>query len=152
MLKQHKRLDELSSGQRDTIEMIASGLTSIAIIAENYLEFLDNTVVFVDPEMSHEARLADPNLKGSALEEKPLLGNNIPNPFNNTTMIDYYLPRESEGIIVISDVFGKQIELFKVKSNSNEVLFRKGDLSSGIYFYKLVVDGKPIATKKMIIF
>jgi len=40
------------------------------------------------------------------------LGNNIPNPFKNTTLIPYFVPTGSRGIMTITDINGKPVQTY----------------------------------------
>ena len=82
-----------------------------------------------------------------------LLGQNYPNPFNPTTTIQYSIPKESFVTIKVYNILGKEIATLvdERKAIGNySVIFNSNDLSSGIYFYKLI-SGTYSATKKMII-
>ena len=63
-----------------------------------------------------------------------------PNPFNPSTKIKYYLPEEAFVKLKVYNLLGKEI-LTVVEKNQQtgfyEYTFNAGDLSSGIYFYKL---------------
>ena len=88
------------------------------------------------------------------------LNQNYPNPFNPTTKIKYTIPSVtlsgSEGSLTtlkVYDVLGNQVAVLvneKQPAGSYEIEFDASNLSSGIYFYKLV-SGSFIDTKKMIL-
>jgi hypothetical protein len=88
------------------------------------------------------------------------LGQNYPNPFNPTTKIKYTIPSvtlsEVEGSLTtlkVYDVLGNEAAILvnEVQAAGNyEVKFDASNLSSGIYFYKLV-SGSFVETKKMIL-
>ncbi|GAA4276688.1 T9SS type A sorting domain-containing protein [Aquimarina mytili] len=83
----------------------------------------------------------------------PILYQNIPNPFNGTAIIKYYLP---EGItnasIVFSDMVGKVFSTIALKQTGDGELYINSDgLSSGTYFYTLYAGSRKIDTKKMVI-
>lgn len=83
----------------------------------------------------------------------PILYQNIPNPFNGTSTIKYYLP---EGItnatVVFSDMTGKVFSTVGLKETGDGELHINSDgLSSGTYFYTLYVGSQRIDTKKMVI-
>ena len=83
-----------------------------------------------------------------------LLFQNFPNPFNPSTEIEYSLPISGDVRLTVYDVLGNEIgKLVDDSKNSgtHSVAFNAHNLSSGIYFYELVVDGKLISTKKMIL-
>ncbi len=80
------------------------------------------------------------------------LSQNFPNPFNPATNISYSLPKDCFVSIKIYDVLGKEIKLLVnefQKANIYYINFNATDLSSGIYFYKMVVD-EYTDTKKML--
>jgi hypothetical protein len=49
------------------------------------------------------------------------------------------------------DFDGKTIKEFKLLTEKGEVTFNSGNLTSGIYFYGLFIEGKPLEIKKMIV-
>lgn len=82
----------------------------------------------------------------SSVEERTILPleynlyQNYPNPFNPTTTIKYQLPKPGIVNIKIYDTLGKEVAILvnEEKSAGNyTVEFNAGDLSSGIYIYKL---------------
>ncbi len=83
----------------------------------------------------------------------PILYQNIPNPFNSTSTIKYYLP---EGItnasIVFSDMAGRVFSTVSLKETGDGELNVNSDgLASGTYFYTLYVGSRKTDTKKMVI-
>jgi len=80
------------------------------------------------------------------------LRQNYPNPFNPSTEINYSL--KSEGMVTLS-VFNTKGELVSSLVNgmktagNHSVNFNGEGLNSGIYFYKLSVDSKPVQSRKM---
>ena len=81
------------------------------------------------------------------------LNQNYPNPFNPTTVINYNLPKSGFVSLKIYDILGKEINTLVNQEQSfgtHEVNFDAGLLTSGVYFYQLVL-GKLIETKKMIL-
>lgn len=80
---------------------------------------------------------------------------NYPNPFNPSTIINYQVSQNNSLIeLTMYDLTGRAVkELVSQKQNIGvyQVNFNAENLSSGIYFYKLTVNGKIIDTKKMIL-
>jgi hypothetical protein len=78
---------------------------------------------------------------------------NFPNPFNPTTNIEFSLPEKSMVKLKVFDITGKLITEL-VNENLSAGKFRYdfygGDLSSGLYFYKLETE-KFSQTKRMIL-
>ena len=78
---------------------------------------------------------------------------NYPNPFNPTTMITYSIPKTSLTKLIIYDILGREIVKLvnEVKTPGNyQVQFIATNLSSGVYFYRLVA-GDFVDTKKMLL-
>jgi hypothetical protein len=82
-----------------------------------------------------------------------LLSQNYPNPFNPSTTIKFQIKDSRFVILKIYDMLGKEIETLVNKNlNAGEYLvtFDGSKFSSGIYFYKLEMDGFA-ETKKMVL-
>jgi hypothetical protein len=80
---------------------------------------------------------------------------NIPNPFDHTTIINYTLPQSRNGgtsaQIVITDNSGKTLKQINISGvGKGSVSVDASTLAQGAYNYSLIVDGKLIATKQMI--
>ncbi|HOJ36921.1 MAG TPA: alpha-amylase family glycosyl hydrolase [Ignavibacteriales bacterium] len=81
------------------------------------------------------------------------LEQNYPNPFNPTTRISFSLPFSTNVKLTVYDVTGREIKtLLEGYKNSGTytVDFDASDLTSGVYFYKLITPNYN-ATKKMIL-
>ena len=78
------------------------------------------------------------------------LSQNIPNPFSNSTIINYSLPQHySSAKIIITDKNGNALKTISLSNNKGFVNVDAVTLSSGAYQYSLYVDGKLVATKQM---
>ncbi|HRI45673.1 MAG TPA: two-component regulator propeller domain-containing protein [Ignavibacteriaceae bacterium] len=78
---------------------------------------------------------------------------NYPNPFNNSTRISFDLPQSAEVLLSIFDALGRKVFSFGKKQYSagmHTVEFEADKLSSGIYFYTLVVNNF-VKTQKMVL-
>jgi len=63
-----------------------------------------------------------------------------PNPFNPVTIIEYNLAKVTDVKLVIYNSLGKEVASFnypKQQAGKHAALFNAGNLSSGVYFYKL---------------
>ncbi|NWF89532.1 MAG: carboxypeptidase regulatory-like domain-containing protein [Ignavibacteriaceae bacterium] len=86
------------------------------------------------------------------------LNQNYPNPFNPETKITYYLPSkfESKNWVVqlkVFDLLGSEVAVLVNEEKTSgfyEINFNANNLSSGVYFYRLIAD-QYVATQKMII-
>jgi hypothetical protein len=80
------------------------------------------------------------------------LEQNIPNPFTNTTNIGYALNQKfTSAQIVITDKSGSTIKAINLPAGKGNITVDASTLSSGAYQYSLVVDGRMIDTKQMIL-
>ena len=73
-----------------------------------------------------------------------MLSQNYPNPFNPVTKINFAIPKSGLVTIKIYDLLGKEVQTLvnEVKNaGSYSVDFNGSELSSGIYFYKINVNG-----------
>lgn len=93
------------------------------------------------------------NMISSAAPGSYNLYQNYPNPFNPTTKIKFDLPNSGNISLKVYNQLGKEINIlsngFK-NAGTYEINFDASDLSSGIYFYKLITEGTSI-TKKMLL-
>jgi len=81
------------------------------------------------------------------------LEQNIPNPFSNTTTINYYLPvNKGSAYINFYSSAGAVLKSVKLTAGGKGTInVKANELPSGTYQYALVVDGKIIDTKPMVI-
>ncbi len=80
------------------------------------------------------------------------LGDNIPNPHDGTTVIPYYVPTGvGRAELVIEDAAGRRVLEFVLgeRGVSGQVVVRMEQLSSGRYEYRLLLDGRVVASKAM---
>jgi len=79
---------------------------------------------------------------------------NYPNPFNAQTTISYQLPEASRVSIDIYDNLGRKIKTLvdnrSFSAGEHQVTWDASENSSGIYFYRLEVDGRS-GTHKMLL-
>jgi len=81
------------------------------------------------------------------------LSQNYPNPFNPSTTIRFQVTGNSEVVIKVYDVQGREVQTLvneKLQPGVYETSFDGSRLTSGVYFYKLIADGFT-ETKKMLL-
>lgn len=84
-------------------------------------------------------------------DKESFLGQNTPNPFGDKTVIAYALPTEfSSAKMVVTSVNGSVVKEVAL-NNSGSVEINNENFTSGVFNYSLVVDGKIVETKKMVI-
>ncbi|MBN1634553.1 MAG: choice-of-anchor J domain-containing protein [Ignavibacteria bacterium] len=82
-----------------------------------------------------------------------MLNQNYPNPFNPVTKISFAIPKSGLVTLKVYDVIGREVaSLVNAQKNAGSYIvdFDASNLSSGIYFYRLDVNGF-VDTKKMMV-
>ena len=94
------------------------------------------------------------NQLSSEIPQKFSLHQNYPNPFNPVSLIKYDVLKSSRIKIEVYDLLGRKVSELVNENQSPgtyETSFNASNLSSGMYFYSLFVDGAKIDSKKMIL-
>ncbi len=108
---------------------------------------LDELEAIVQNLLVHKEEADTPVL----LNEQPALGQNAPNPTKGETTISYRLPGGvGKAEIRISNPAGQVIRTIAVSKSGDLMLITDG-LPAGVYPYALVVEGKVVETKTMVI-
>jgi hypothetical protein len=86
-------------------------------------------------------------------ETQAQLDQNNPNPFNRETKIGCFIPESSgASVLYIYNMNGTQLQQYPVNGKGKQtVTIRGNSLEPGMYLYTLVVDGKEVDTKRMIL-
>lgn len=86
------------------------------------------------------------------IPEKMGLLQNYPNPFNPVTKLGFGISAPGNVVLKIYNSLGKEVaELINESKDAGyyEAKFDGSNQSSGMYFYRLIVDGKIVDTKRM---
>jgi Secretion system C-terminal sorting domain len=78
---------------------------------------------------------------------------NYPNPFNPGTVISYLLPENGFVTLKVYDMIGREVKTLvndRQTAGTHSVKFNAGNLSSGVYFYRLQA-GNYVNTKKLML-
>lgn len=78
---------------------------------------------------------------------------NTPNPFNETTIIKYFLPENTiNAYIYILDLQGAMLMSYKLTQNGfGQISINASELNAGMYLYSLVIDNNIVETKRMML-
>ena len=91
---------------------------------------------------------------GDATSFPPMatLAQNTPNPFSERTTIRFTLPENAQNaFIYIFDMSGKMQKQIPVTSDMQSITIEGYELRAGMYIYSLVIGGKEMDTKRMIL-
>lgn len=95
-------------------------------------------------------------LNGEALEENRIfvLDQNYPNPFNVQTRIEYALTGSSDVLLEIYNTSGRLVATLQDGEQSEgryEYDFNAGQFASGVYLYRIIVDGRADIKKLLLV-
>ena len=75
-----------------------------------------------------------------------------PNPASDNVTIEYAYTGSSNAVnLVIKNLVGATLYTKKLDVNGNKVKVDVSEYSSGIYFYSIEADGRPLVTKKLLV-
>jgi len=88
--------------------------------------------------------------------EKPIafqgsLSSGYPNPANENVTFHYMAPTGLQGNLMIRNLVGSAVKDVMLPSSDGKITIPTADLPGGIYFCSLMVDGKVLATKKLMV-
>ncbi len=74
-----------------------------------------------------------------------------PNPANTNVSMTYSLPAGMNGTVILRNILGAEIRHEVLQGSSGKLTLSVSDLSDGIYFYSLLVNGESSSTGKLIV-
>lgn len=99
----------------------------------------------------HETSSRNPELLNEIGEA--FLEQNQPNPFNENTIINFYLESAvRQAVLHIYDMQGRRIRTLDISDRNNgTIVISANELHPGVYYYSLIADGRRIDTRQMIL-
>ncbi|MBD3368511.1 MAG: T9SS type A sorting domain-containing protein [Candidatus Eisenbacteria bacterium] len=97
---------------------------------------------------------------GGAVDGRPALRGNYPNPFNPVTLIQYELPRPSNVTLTVFDLSGREVRTLEAGAalpagrhttawDGRDDAGR--DVASGVYYYRLAVGGETFSNSMVLL-
>lgn len=77
---------------------------------------------------------------GNGIPAKFMLRQNYPNPFNPVTNIEFSVPHSGNVKLAVYDILGREVSILadqKLNPGNYSYRFEAGNLSSGVYFYRI---------------
>ncbi len=88
----------------------------------------------------------------SSVEKSYTELSNSPNPFSDKTVIKIPdIGTYKSGELLVANSKGQKILTIPIRKDQHEVSLKKENLNPGVYFYSLIINGKIVGTRKMII-
>lgn len=136
------------------VSMSSSGAsTQVFDVDAQRLESRNGDMLYADVSVARFLGDADNLPPGFSLPFQISLGNNYPNPFNAQTIIPFEIEQTSDVRLEVFDVLGRRVATL-VNDNRTagryEIPFSASGLASGVYLYRLMVDGR-VFTEKMLL-
>jgi hypothetical protein len=131
--------------------ILASNGASAVVAAADTLQ-PDNGVIQVVNVSRTDPLLTDVPLSES-VPTRFVLDQNYPNPFNPTTVVSFQLSAASEVRLVVYDLLGREVRRLvdeRKPAGKYKVGFDAGNLSSGVYLYRLTA-GLFVDTRRMVL-
>lgn len=121
---------------------LQKGQTKVQWVFWDEADVANSVSVFVDyntfPAGSEE--LAESRLNGA-----------YPNPASSLVNIKYNLLPGNDGYIILRNILGAEVAKAPISSGSGKVTFSVDNLSEGVYFYTLLLNGKATSTGKVVV-
>jgi hypothetical protein len=86
-----------------------------------------------------------------SIAQQATLSNFYPNPAISDASCSYSVPAGIQGTIVVRDILGAAVQTHILSSASGKVTINTANLNDGIYFCSLLVNGKNIQSRKLIV-
>jgi hypothetical protein len=137
------------------VQELSSKNDSLTAVVAQLQDSLNNVVAQMNDRLSKiEQTLGIGNNRQNAPAvelSSAKLFQNIPNPFNQSTQINFYVPYSAgSAVLQVTDMTGVIIKSVAINSKGNgQLTLATNQLASGTYAYTLIVDGNLIDTKIM---
>lgn len=110
----------------------------------------DNTTTVAEARsgVEQEIRLDDRMYSN----ERITVSNVYPNPASEFAQVDYQITGSvGEAKMILLNVLGSPIAEYEMSPNDHKIHLSTRELASGYYFYQLSLEGKKVATKKLLV-
>ncbi|WP_210514765.1 hypothetical protein [Hymenobacter terricola] len=117
--------------------------------APNYV----NGTACVGISLNGLQRTAVPTTGSPATADAPQLEQNAPNPTQGTASIAYHVPKgaQTASLLVRRGLDGRLMTSLPVGVAASHCEMKLAGYPAGTYFYTLVVDGLPVATRRLVV-
>lgn len=84
--------------------------------------------------------------------DKITVSNIYPNPASEYAEVDYAMSADMrDAKLIVYNVLGSQMAEYPLVKNDSKLRINTREMSTGLYFYQLALEGKKVATKKMLV-
>jgi len=155
-MKEQQQSDELKTAKIAQLETDLSTHKAANETLSNQLNTINDKLAQMDLALSQCCNAYNQSSKVSsdkASTDLPRLEQNSPNPFSDNTVVKYFIPENTVSAkIVITSGQGIEVMSYIIKQKGNGSIVVSGNtLQIGSYNCTLVIDGKSVYVKKMIL-
>ena len=141
--------DLVQEGQDGYLSVNYSELVPLLIRS---IQVLKQELDDVKSKSNVRKRTSETGIEPTATSSGNVLYQNTPNPFKEQTIIRFKLAEDTkDASICIFDMTGKTLKKLPVSLGMESVSVNGYELGEGLFLYSLVVNGREIDTKKMVI-
>ena len=73
------------------------------------------------------------------------------NPASNISSVSYSVNAKMDARLLVTNMLGSKVREIKLNDKENTLTFSVKDLKQGVYVYSLVVDGKILSSKRLVV-
>jgi hypothetical protein len=115
-----------------------------AVVAETTTNSLAESRLMAEESAKGEERMF--------ANDRIVVSNIYPNPAHDQAEVDYqFLTPGGEAKLVLLSVLGSPVAEYALDRNDRSVRINTRDMPTGYYFYQLALDGRKVATKKLLV-
>jgi hypothetical protein len=125
----------------------------LTVFVDSYDNYSDNDTMTIRREaVKRLSEPEPPSVKGIDGAERFILGQNIPNPANNSTRIDYTIPEAGEVVFNLHSISGQLLysKTIEASSGKQSLELNTSSFAAGIYFYSIEYKGQRLVKRMMI--
>jgi len=106
----------------------------------------------LDPSSFRSNRMMEYGTTENSSNEETNFSKIYPNPTNGIMQLDYILKEGQQGELTIFDLMGNKISRYSLTANNTGTLqINESNLSDGVYFYSIKVNGEIKESDKIVI-
>lgn len=119
----------------------------------NYI-LCTNTLLPNDKNSTNDKKCSNitASINGKDAIQNFILSQNIPNPTNKTTSINYFLPKSGNAVFKVVNIVGEIVyhKEYNSQQGENKIELEISNFESGVYYYSLEFEGI-LKVKKMVV-
>lgn len=146
---------QTSQNTKNKLSVVEGKLNSLETKVQGLVQQFKDFLNSFYPPKTQNPSTKSANNQAEDLTKQSRLAQNIPNPTTNATTIAYDLPEEiTNAYLHLFNNAGQTIQKYPLGTEctgSITIQLKDFQLKGGVYYYELVVDGKSVDSKKLVL-